>query len=198
MVKLTVYGDIKSSCTQRVLILLEELKLEYKLHFIDIKKHQNKDLKFLILNPFGEIPIVKYGDRLLFESRAILRYIAKNNSDDLEYDFTIQDDAEVYQWLEVESQTFNPIISKLVNEKTDTAKQLELLKNVLYIYNQRLFLQKYIGGTEFSIADISHIPNLVYFVNSSKDYKNMLKEYPFVYKWFKRITSRESVKKIIY
>ena len=210
MVKLTVYGDPKSSCTQRVLILLEELELEYKLHSVDIQKKQNKDSKFLNLNPFGKVPVVRYGERILFESRAILRYISKNNSDEPEYDFTLDDNHEVNQWLEVESQTFNPIISKIVYEKvfkvmldkeTDTEiikEQLELFKNVLTIYNEHLSLQKYIAGTEFSIADISHIPYLVYFVNSSKEYKNMLKEYPFVYKWFKRITSREAVKKIVY
>ena len=36
MVKVDVYGDPRSTCTQRVLILLEELDLKYDLKKIDL------------------------------------------------------------------------------------------------------------------------------------------------------------------
>jgi glutathione S-transferase len=184
MVKLTVYGNKESMDTLRVLILLEELQLEYT---IDDTQSPS---------PFGQLA-VKYGDRDLFESREILRYISKNNDNEpQDPEFDIQ---KVYQWLEVESQKFNPIITKILNTRNiETEKeQLELFDSILKIYNERLSHQKYIATTEFSIADISHIPCLNKFVKSSKEYKNFLKEYPHIYKWYKRITSRPCVKECL-
>jgi glutathione S-transferase len=205
MVKLTVYGDPKSTCTLRILILLEELQLDYKLHHVDLMKNQNKDPRFLELQPFGKIPAVKYGDRVLFESRSILRYIAKNNNDDIDLLGDINNDI----WLEVESQNFSPIISKIVYEKvfkpmqnketneSIISEELHKFKPVLSVYNTRLEQHKFIGGNDFSIADISHIPYLYYFVNASKTFKNFLKDYPYVYKWYKRLMSRKYVQRIL-
>lgn len=205
MVKLTVYGDPKATCTMRILILLEELGLEYKLHHVDLMKNQQKDPRFLQLQPFGKIPAVKYGDRTLFESRAILRYIATNNNDELDLLGDVNNDI----WLESESQNFSPIISKIVYEKvfkpmqnkitdeTIITDELQKFKLILRIYNTRLEDHKYIGGNDFSIADISHIPYLYYFVNASNTFKNFIKEYPHVYKWYKRLISRKYVKRII-
>lgn len=206
MVKLVVYGNEKATCTQRVLILLEELSLEYRLHPIDLSKQHQKDPKFLAMNPFGKVPVVRYGDRTLFESRAILRYIARNNSDELD----LLGDVNTDIWLEVESQNFSPVISKIVSEKvfkpmmggkTDdfvVTSELDKFKPILTIYNDRLAEQSYIGGDEYSIADIAHIPYLHYFVNCGKEFKHYLKEYPHVYKWYKKLLHRKYVKRVLF
>ena len=207
MVKLTVYGSDKATCTQRVLILLEELSLEYKLHSVDLMKNQQKDPRFLALNPFGKVPVIKYGDKTLFESRSILRYIAKNNNNDL--DLTLDNDVNVDIWMEVESNSFGPIISKIVYEKVFKPMrnqesdfdiinvELNKFKDILKIYDERLLTQKYIASNEYSIADICHIPYMNYFVNADKEYKKFLKNYPNVYKWFKRIMNRKYVQRIL-
>jgi len=113
MVQLEVYGDPNSMCTQKILILLEELNLKYDLKRVDLAKNENNSDEFLELNPFGKVPAVKYGSRSLFESRSILRYIAKNNVE-------IEDllgDIEVDVWLECEGQNYNPLVSKIIYER---------------------------------------------------------------------------------
>lgn len=207
MVTLTVYGDPKSTCTQRILILLEELKLKYTLETVDLKKEAHKDSTFLALQPFGKVPVIVYGDKVIFESRSILRYISKNNIEDV--DLTLDNSYEVDMWLEAESQNFNPLISKIVYEKLFKAwkkqdtdehlvrETLEGFKKVLDVYESRLSASKYIGGDHFSIADISHIPYLNYFLKSDSSYKALLKEYPRVYKWFKRLMMRDAVKDVL-
>jgi glutathione S-transferase len=218
MVKLILYGNKLATCTQRVLILLEELNLKYELREIDLMKGQQKDQRYLQLQPFGKVPVVIYGDHKLFESRSILRYIAKNNTEDI--DLTLNDSPYVDMWLEVESQNFNPPISKFIYEKVfkkwknseaiiDEAvlnSALEDLGKVFDVYESRLSLDdttqgtikpKYIGGNSFSIADISHIPYLYMFVTSGPEYKTFLKKYPHVYKWYKRMLMKDSVKEIL-
>jgi glutathione S-transferase len=209
MVKLTVYGDKIATCTQRVLILLEELNLKYELREIDLMKGQQKDVRYLQLQPFGKVPAVIYGDYNLFESRSILRYIAKNNTEDI--DLTLNDSPYVDMWLEVESQNFNSPISKFIYEKvfkkwkdpeaiideSVLMSALEELSSVFDVYESRLSESKYIGGTLFSIADISNIPYLHMFVTSGSEYKTFLKKYPRVYKWYKRMLMKESVKEVL-
>jgi glutathione S-transferase len=209
MVKLVVYGNKIATCTQRVLILLEELNLKYELRELDLMKGHHKDPRYLTLQPFGKVPAIVYGDYKLFESRSILRYIAKNNTDDT--DLTLNESPYVDMWLEVESQNFNPPISKYIYEKVfktwkdpeavpDEAilnSAVEELGKVFEVYEKRLEESKYIGGNSFSIADISHVPYLYMFVNIGDENKKFIKKYPHVYKWYKRMLMKESVKEVL-
>lgn len=209
MVKLVVYGNKIATCTQRVLILLEELNLKYELRELDLMKGHQKDPRYLTLQPFGKVPAVVYGDYKLFESRSILRYIAKNNTDDT--DLTLNESPYVDMWLEVESQNFNPPISKYIYEKvfkkwkdpesvsdeTILSQALDELSAVFDVYEKRLEESKYIGGASFSIADISHIPYLHMFVNIGEENKKFVKKYPHVYKWYKRMLMKDSVKEVL-
>ena len=209
MVKLILYGNKITTCTQRILILLEELNLKYELREIDLMDGQQKTPRYLQLQPFGKVPVIVYGDHKLFESRSILRYIAKYNTEDS--DLTLQNSPYVDMWLEVESQNFNPPISKFMYEKifkkwkdsdavideTILNSALEELGKVFDVYEHRLQESKYIGGNSFSIADISHIPYLHMLVTSGPEYKIFLKKDPHVYKWYKRMLMKDSVKQVL-
>ena len=199
MVQVDVYGDARATCTQRVLILLEELDLKYDLKSVDLSKGDHKTPEFMELQPFGKVPAIKYDDRVVFESRSILRYIAKNNVEIK--DFLGGTDVDI--WLEVESQNYNPPVSRIVNEKLfkkwrgerpdlEVVKSsVEELERVLDVYERRLATVPFIGGEEFSIADISHIPYTNYLLKCG--YKELYKGRPNVYKWLKRIIKRDSV-----
>lgn len=205
MVNVEVYGDVKATCTQRVLILLEELNLKYSMKKVDLMKGEQKDPEYLKLNPFGKVPAIEYGDRTLFESRSILRYIAKNN---LEIE-DLLGDTDTDLWLEVESQHFNPPASKIVYEKVfkkwfdetqkpdedvllESVKQLE---KVLDIYEERLGNHNYISGDNYTIADISHIPYINQLLRCG--YKELFKSRTNLYKWVKRIIKRENVQYVL-
>ena len=203
MVEVVLYGDKKATCTQRILILLEELNLKYDFSNIDLKKGEQKTPEFLELQPFGKVPAISYGDRKLFESRCILRYIAKNN---VEFEDFLGD-AEVDLWLEVESQNFNPPASKIVYEKVFkkmmdkecdekiVESSVVELEKVLDVYEKRLQNSTYIGGNDFSIADISHIPYTNHLLRCG--FKELFKSRPNVYKWVKRIMKRGSVESVL-
>lgn len=200
MVKLTVYGNPQATCTQRVLILLEELELKYKFENIDFNNQEQKSPDYLKLQPFGKVPVVQYGDKAIFESRAILRYIAKNNREE-EFDYF--GDVFTDMWLEVESQNFNPHASEIVYQKkwAEESNQQKIdeaiakLEPVLDIYNSRLEDKNYISGNSFTIADISHIPYAYQLLKCG--YKDLVKSRPNVYSWLKRIIKRPAVKRVL-
>lgn len=207
MVKLTLYGSKMAICTQRVLILLEELELKYDFVNVDLIKGEQNNKEYLELNPFGCVPAIKYDTYNIFESRTILRYISKNNND--YKDLTLDNSVHVDMWLESESQTMSPVISKIVYEKMFKkwkdpkavidedliSKEMDKLRKILYVYENRLSKSKYIGGDEFSIADISNIPYIHAFVKCG--YKSILKEFPITYRWIKKIMLRNSVKEVL-
>lgn len=202
MVKLVVHGDARATCVQRVLILLEELELKYDFKNVDLMKEEQKREVFLEMQPFGKVPVVEYGDKKLFESRAILRYIARNNKDPDFY-------PDVYTdvWLEAEAHNFNPCVSKVVYEKmfkewrgeqADSKVVEEALvevSKVLDVYNMHLEKHKYIAGDQYTIADMSHIPYAYYFLKCG--YKDILKARPAVYEWLKDIIRRPAVRRVL-
>jgi glutathione S-transferase len=205
MGQLTLYGYNRATCTKRVLILLEELQLKYEFKTVDITAQEQKGEEYLKMQPFGKVPAITYEDQegndILFESRAILRYIAKNNRENIDLFGDVQTDV----WLEAESQNFNPHVSKIVyekmfkkseepNEETVTA-ELEQLEHVLDVYNVHLENRDYIAGESFTIADISHIPYAYYFMKCG--YKSVLKKRTNVYNWLKRIIKRPAVQRVL-
>ena len=62
----------------KVSILLEELKVKYKVYKIDLGKQEQKKDWFLKLNPNGRIPVIKDNEnnQVVFDSGAILYYLA--------------------------------------------------------------------------------------------------------------------------
>ena len=54
------------------MILLEELKLEYELHAVNIREGQQKSGEFQRLNPNAKVPVLTDGDMVLTESAAKL------------------------------------------------------------------------------------------------------------------------------
>ena len=188
-------------------VALELVKEAYGQNFesslINLGKGEQRGEEFMKLQPFGKVPAVEYDERILFESRSILRYIAKNNND-------IEDllgDIDTDIWLEVESQNYNPHVSKIVNEKLFkkwkgekpdpevVQSELKMLEGVLDVYEKRLSKSTFIGGDQFSIADISHIPYTNYMLRCG--YKELYKSRPNVYRWVKQIIKRPSVKSLI-
>lgn len=66
----------------KVLIALEELRLDYTLHGVNVRKGEQKDAAFVALNPNAKVPVLvdtaADGERfVLTESAAILVYLAE-------------------------------------------------------------------------------------------------------------------------
>jgi glutathione S-transferase len=60
----------------RPIWLLGELGVPFEAIAVDPGKREQKDPDFLAKNPFGKVPVIVDGDRVLFESGAILLYLA--------------------------------------------------------------------------------------------------------------------------
>lgn len=70
---ITVWGEGRGF---RVVWMLEEMGLSYRLRPVDLLAGVGNDPEFLAINPAGFIPVLQDGDAVLVESIAILEYLA--------------------------------------------------------------------------------------------------------------------------
>jgi len=181
MIKL--YGGARSRASL-VQWYLEELNLPYQFVLLDMSKGEHLQEPFLSLNPFGKVPVLVDGDFKIWESGAILIYIAQKYGHLAE---SPEITGEVTQWVLFANATLGPGI---FNEIT-RAKELPRLMTPL---NELLAKQPYILGEEFTVVDVAvgsmlaYIPMLL---------KIDLKDYPAIVEYMAKISARPAFIKAI-
>jgi len=207
MAAIKVHGYHASMATVMVLCCLNEKEVEYELVLVDLPTGAHKKPEYLALNPFGVVPTIQDGDLTLYESRAIIGYLAKKfqGQGTNFLGSTLSEEALVYQWCEVEGQSFNPpafsICTQILNVpmrggSTDEAAvemNVEKLEKVLDIYEERLSKSKYLAGDFFSLADLQHLPCTHYLVNACGK-GDLISSRKHVNAWWEDISSRPTWK----
>src|SRR3989338_3799451 len=207
-----VYAFPGSTCGQRVLTTLKEKNLEYEFIKVDLMSGEHKQAAFLEKQPFGVIPVLEDEDGfLIYESRAICRYLEnkhKNQGTEL-IPSTLQGLGLFEQGASIETSYFDPNAGGLVFEKffkglkglgeadENRVKSLvEKLGGYLDVYEKILSKQEYIGGNQFTLADLYHLPygNLLFIPQINLGH--LLLERPLVKAWWEKISSRPSWKSV--
>ncbi|XP_027930349.1 glutathione S-transferase F11-like [Vigna unguiculata] len=204
-----VYGEARAACPQRVMLCLLEKGIDFELVPVHLQQGQHKTPQFLLLQPFGQVPVVEDGDFRLFESRAIIRYYAtkyaERGSDLLGK--TLEERALVEQWLEVEAHNFNNlcftimfqlvILPKMgkVGDLALAEKSEKDLEKVLDVYETRLSQSTYLAGHFFSLADLSHLPGLAHLIEEAK-LGHLVTQRKNVNTWWQKISSRPAWNKL--
>ena len=160
---LTVYGEGRGF---RVIWLLEELGLAYRLRPVDLLAAGGVDRDFLAINPAGFIPALQDGETIMVESIAILEYLlARHGSGSLA---VAPDDpafASYLQFLHLgEAGLAGPMNAVFVGrelapeaerEARVTRWALETFESRLGLVTRRLAEYPYLAGDRFTAADIS-------------------------------------------
>eukprot|EP00271_Cylindrocystis_brebissonii_P023000 TRINITY_DN9183_c0_g1_i1.p1 TRINITY_DN9183_c0_g1~~TRINITY_DN9183_c0_g1_i1.p1 ORF type:complete len:217 (+),score=54.99 TRINITY_DN9183_c0_g1_i1:222-872(+) len=206
---ITILGHPISTCTKRVLVVLEEKNVtDYTVETIDVLAGAHKKPEFLAKQPFGQIPVLEDGDISIYESRAMARYVCDKYDGEGTALFgkTPKEKAAVNQWLEVEGQTFNGPISAIVVElvfkkhhgkEADEAKVAEAAEQaakVLDVYEAHLTKNEYVAGDFLSLADLSHLPYTDLLMHTV--HANLITSRPNVNKWWEKISALPSWKKV--
>lgn len=147
----------------KVSILLEELKVKYKVYKINLGKNEQKEEWFLKLNPNGRIPVIKDRDnnQIVFDSGAILYYLAKKYKKFIPSD--PKKEIEVMQWLMFQMSGIGPmqgqanVFYRYLDKKIPIAisryqNECRRLYEVLDLYLEN---KKWLCGN-YSIADIAN------------------------------------------
>ncbi|CAN8256028.1 unnamed protein product [Cochlearia groenlandica] len=205
-----LFGQVTAACPQRVLLCFLEKDIEFKIVHIDLDSLEQKKPEHLLRQPFGQVPATEDGDFKLFESRAIARYYATKYMDQGTnlLGKSLEHRAIVDQWTDVETHYFNVLVQPIVmnviikprlGEKPDVGLVEELkvkLDVVLDVYDNRLESNRFLGGDEFTMADLTHMPAMGYLM-SVTELNRMVKAKVNMNRWWEEISVRPSWKKLM-
>jgi len=186
----------------KVGIALEELKLPYKLHPIDISQDQQFDPKYLKINPNNKIPAIvdQEGPNkrpiTLFESGAILIYLAEKTGKLISNDPELR--MKAIQWLMFQMGGIGPMFGQLNHFLRAAPEQIPYaiqrysneVKRLYRVMDHHLSEHSYFAD-DYSIADIA----IFTWVNIYERQNIRLSDFPAVERWFKAIQARPAVQK---
>jgi GST-like protein len=185
-------------------ILLEELGLEYTLVPVNIGKGEQRTPEFLKINPNGKIPALvdndaEGGSLSIFESGAILEYIAEKNGKFFPKD--VHGKYTVLEWLMFQVGGVGPMLGQLGHfvrfapEKVPYAitRYTDEVKRLLGVLDARLGEADYLAG-EYSIADIATWP-WVRMIKGMDGFS--MADYPNLSRWIDAIAARPAVMKAL-
>jgi GST-like protein len=195
---------LTSPNVQKIYIMLEETKLPYTEHFIDVWKGEQYSPEFVKINPNSKIPAIVDRDGpggkpyTVIESGAILLYLAEKSGKFLPADMAKKYD--VLQWLMFQLTNVGPMSGQLVHFKMFAPKdggnsysltryQTEV-KRLFEVMEKRLGQVPYLGGDEYSIADIATFP----WTRNHDNFGVKWEDNPNLARWFKAIDERPAVK----
>ena len=141
---LKLYGGARSRASI-VRWYLEELALPYEFVLVDLQAGEQQQPSFLAINPVGKVPAIVDGDFKLWESGAILLYLAEK------YDAavtTLEQRSEAAQWVSFANATLAPGIF-------DEATRAEELSRYAKVLNQIFAQQPFLMGDRLTAADIA-------------------------------------------
>src|SRR5262245_47137766 len=96
---LTIYGFEVSQPTNKVRFTANALGLPYEFKRVNLLAGENKKEAHLKLHPAGKVPAIQDDDFVLFESNAIMKYLADKESSSL-YPKDRRRRALVDQWID--------------------------------------------------------------------------------------------------
>ncbi|MGJ3247355.1 MAG: glutathione S-transferase family protein [Elainellaceae cyanobacterium] len=176
------------------LIFLEEVGLDYQIKTVNIMAGDQFQPEFLKISPNNRMPAIVDGNKTLFESGAILFYLAEKTDQCLPKETRY----EVVQWLMWQMGGLGPMMGqanhflKYANADIPYAKNryFKETERLLSVLDKQLDGKDYIVG-EYSIADIAAYP----WVLEAEDLSVDLSKIPHVFAWMQRMGDRPAVKR---
>ncbi|MGH1429829.1 MAG: glutathione S-transferase family protein [Neptuniibacter sp.] len=188
---------------RKVSIMLEALRLPYKVHPVNIQANEQFEPAFLKISPNNKIPALvddegPNGEKVeLFESGAILLYLAEKTGEFIPCDPVER--LECLQWLMWQMGGFGPFLGqahhflKFAKEDVPYAKQRykDETARLWQVLDTQLAGKLFVIGEDLTIADFAIYPWAMRYEWQQIDPE----QYPHVHAWMKRMGHIEFVQR---
>lgn len=183
----------------KVLLFLEEAQLDYRLIPVDISRGDQFSDNFRRVSPNNRIPAIvdrdpmlQGGELALFESGAILQYLARKIG--RFHGHSASEAAEVDQWLFWQAAGLGPMVGQnhhfhhYAEGGNDYAKARYMgeTRRLYHVLDQRLNGRSYIAGDGYTIADMACYPWIKLHQRSGQN----IEEFGGLKQWLQRIAVR--------
>ncbi|ESK94468.1 hypothetical protein Moror_8126 [Moniliophthora roreri MCA 2997] len=208
---LKLYGSRLATCSARVEVVLIEKQIPYE--FIEVNLipsvSEQKTEAHKKKQPFGKVPYIDDDGFILYESRAICRYLeaayagfgtrlAPPTSD-------VKATALFEQAISIEMTEYDPsatkaghmlieILAGIPFNQSSFEAAISELSSRLDGYETILGRQRYLAGNELTMADLFHLPYGAWLTQAGSDI--LTTKGPHVARWWNEISSLESWKNV--
>ena len=200
---ITMWGRNNSTNVKKVLWALEELDLPFNQIMAGMAYGVNREADYLAMNPNGLVPLLKDGDLVLWESNAIIRYLAAQYGQNrLWVDDPVRR-AQGDKWMDWAngslSPAHRPVLMGLVRtpeEKRDPAAiaaGIAACEALFAILDDELAAFPWLSGESFGLGDIAVAPfvyNLMSIVPSWQPRPNLQR-------WYQQISERQAWRSVV-
>ncbi|MGP5069718.1 MULTISPECIES: glutathione S-transferase family protein [Psychrobacter] len=94
-----LYYHPVSACSRRVLMVADHLNIKLDLVSIDLFNNEQNSAEFLKMNPNHSVPVLEDGEFVLWESYAIMQYLAELTTGQTIYPSEPRARADINRWL---------------------------------------------------------------------------------------------------
>ncbi|HZF15545.1 MAG TPA: glutathione S-transferase family protein [Steroidobacteraceae bacterium] len=205
---LELYWGSGSPYAWRVLLALEHKRLPYESHLLQFSKQEHKSPQMLKMNFRGQVPVIKDGDYVCFESLAILYYLDLKYPDPPIFGLNPEEAGTIMRVI-CEYQSYAEIeINRIVRtifdggpEGPDPASEeitraAHLVGGEARTIEQRLSKSDWVVGERFSAADMVIFPGIQLLLRAmSKPAAAVMRSrflpldvyYPAIARWIQRV-----------
>jgi len=181
---------------RKVALFLEEAELPFKLVPVDTAKGEQHDSAYRAVNPNGKVPAINDGGTVVFDSNAILLYLAEKTGKFLG---DTADRGDLLSWLMFIATGLGPFSGQSVHfqrvapEKVPYAQNRYLQETERHygVLNKHLQGREFIVGNTFTIVDIAAwawVDRAALTLGAER-----LGEFPEVERWFQAVDARPAV-----
>lgn len=211
-----IWGRPTSICTQRALWCLEEANVPYELILASGTMGPDGHIskggesfgivdtpEYLRMNPNGRIPTIADDDFVLWESNAIVMYVALKYAPHL-YKESVDSFSQAAAWMSWSNQYLDPPLTDLVlhlvrlpDDQRDpviVTRWNETMANSLKILDQHLSSRSYVAGNEPGIAEFSIAPGVHRWLLFDLPRPSL----PHVLDWHARLCERPAFRRLIF
>ncbi|TMH32982.1 MAG: glutathione S-transferase family protein [Betaproteobacteria bacterium] len=152
----------------KVLVVAHHLGIDYQLALCDLTKGEQKSAAYAALNPNQRMPTLEDGDFKLWESNAIIQYLATKKPGSGLLPADERGRADIARWQFWESTTWDPACAILVYERAikrffgggapdpvEVEKGLQRFHRAAKVLDGHLRGRTYVCGNRLTIADFA-------------------------------------------
>lgn len=150
----------------KVLLAAHHYGIDYELRFVDLTKGQQNALELAALNPNKRMPVLEDEGYVLWESNAIVEYLASKTLHALPRE--TRDRLALTKWLYWDSNHWDPACAIFVFERlvkpffglgetseSEIARGTALLNRLAAVLNGELDKHRFVTGDALTIADLA-------------------------------------------
>jgi glutathione S-transferase len=190
-----LYGFPPSPNTRKVQAVIAALEIPVEMKIVDLGKGDQRKPEYLAINPTGRAPTLVDDDFVLWESNAIMQYLASQRPNSL-WPADIRAQADIARWQCWQLAHWNEGTGRLIFQRVvkpllkigepdaaEIKRGDELFRRDAAVLENALAKRKFVVGSDVTLADYSLAAPLMYV----KEAQLPVEGFPNLMAWYARI-----------